>query len=612
MVMHSSHSRICLQQARLMSTQTHRPGNVLTLFAVLLPILCGIIALVIDGGLMMRQYRDMQHSADAAATAAAVDIRLGHGASHAADTATSLIHDANGEPDATVTVSIPPVTGRFAGRAHYVEVNSQMNYKSKFARVLDGLLTRSIRTRSVAGLDDVTVGAAIMVLDPDPAATTIPSSDEILNEVPSDEVANDTVTGLNINQQLSTLGLGGLLGGLQSRLTIALNQVVQSAVSTTLANAGTEIGIPALPTLTAGMEIEGLGQLKVDGAILVNTQWGGVDENGDQVGDGQLPYAVSCMPIVSTTRVSARDIRVVGGVDRAANYQSFEAGHSSPLQANRLPVPDPFKTLPVPSTSSDGPNVSAEVHQPGDALVISIGSPSTVPTLANTILNTILAPLSPAVAALVKPTLSPVVTSLLQSLAQPPQLSPGVYNSITVISLGDVRFQPGVYVIRGTSPETQMALTIIGGSVQANGVLFYITDSASYDASTGMPDAGDNSDTSPGNPLLSSKPSAFIAPLLPGSHIAGLSDPSSPFNGMLLYQRRLDRRPIVIAATKLVGGGDISGTIYSKWGHVIFLGGAGSYDLRLVSGTLRVLTVFNTTIAPSRLLPAAQDVLLAE
>jgi hypothetical protein len=118
--------------------------------------------------------------------------------------------------------------------------------------------------------------------------------------------------------------------------------------------------------------------------------------------------------------------------------------------------------------------------------------------------------------------------------------------------------------------------------------------------------------SAPPNPLIGSKPSAFIAPLTPGSHIAGLNDPSSPFNGLLVYQHRTDRRPIVIGATKLPGGGDISGTVYSKWGHLIFLGGQGSYDLRFVSGTFRVLTLFDSTIAPSHLLPAAQDVLLVE
>ena len=106
--------------------------------------------------------------------------------------------------------------------------------------------------------------------------------------------------------------------------------------------------------------------------------------------------------------------------------------------------------------------------------------------------------------------------------------------------------------------------------------------------------------------------SVLMAPLLSGAHITGLNDPSSPFNGMLIFQRRLDRRPIIMEAQQLLGNGDISGTVYSKWGHTIFIGGNGSYDLRFVTGTMRVLTVTDTTIAPTTLFPPTKDVLLVE
>jgi hypothetical protein len=589
-----------------------RSGNILVLIAIFLPVLCGLAALIFDGGLLMRQHRDMQHASDAAATAAAFDLRLGHGRTYAADTAKSMVLEANNEPTASVNVSIPPTTGPFAGKSNFVEVNTQMNFTSKFSRIADKLSTRSTSVRSVAGLDDVTTGAAIVVLDQDPDTTSIPGSQEVLNQVPSNYVTNSAVQGLDINQQLSSLGLGILLNGIQSRLTASLDQLAQSAIDTALTNVGSEVEIPALPTVLAGMETEGLGQLRVDGAILVNTKWGGVDENGGQVGDGTLPYGMSCTPLLSLTQVRARDIRVSGGVDLPSNYQSFEVGQQNPLRANRLPVPDPFEGMPTPSTSSDGANVSSQVHNPADAVIVSIGPASTVPALSNAVLNDVLGPLNTTLQAVVKPVIAPVVTSLLEALTEPPQLKPGVYNSITVVSLGDVTFQPGVYIVRGTNPQTKLSLSIIGGSLQAKGVLFYITDSANFDAATGTPDLNDDSSESPGNPLLSSTPSALIAPLLLGSHISGLNDPGSPFNGMLVYQRRLDRRPILVAATKLVGGGDISGTIYSKWGHVAFLGGSGSYDLRICCGTLRVLTAFTTTLAPTNLLPAAQDVLLVE
>jgi Flp pilus assembly protein TadG len=44
------------------------------MFALLLPVLLGVLGLTIDGGLMMVVYRQTQNAADAAALAAAVDL----------------------------------------------------------------------------------------------------------------------------------------------------------------------------------------------------------------------------------------------------------------------------------------------------------------------------------------------------------------------------------------------------------------------------------------------------------------------------------------------------------------------------------------------------------
>jgi hypothetical protein len=318
------------------------------------------------------------------------------------------------------------------------------------------------------------------------------------------------------------------------------------------------------------------------------------------------------MPVLPTTRVQARDVRVAGGVDDPANYQNFEEAERSPLQANRLPVPDPFDDLPVPSEANDATNVKPTAHDPGHVVVVSLGPASLHPSLLDDVLDEVLEPLGPVWRPIIEPLVEPVIDPLLESLLTPPALTPGVYESITVLSLGEVRFDPGVYIIRNKNPDTQKSLSIIGGWVKADGVMFYITDSAGYDGSSGEPDAGDEVDAPPENELVSSQPSVYIAPILPGSSISGLDDADSPFDGMLIYQRRLDRRPIVLAAVKLVGGGNISGTIYSKWGHTVFQGGLGTYDLRFVSGSMRVVTAFDSTIAPSQLLPPARDVLLVE
>jgi hypothetical protein len=383
-------------------------------------------------------------------------------------------------------------------------VEAERTFEYRFMRIFNGVADHAIYARAVAGVDDVTEGAAVVVLDPDPAPLSV--------------------------QAVGTL--------------------------------------PVLPTITAGFEIEGAGDFLVDGAVLVNTRWGGVDENGDPAGDGPgPPYGVACMPVLALTGVRARDIRVAGGVDNPDNYAHFVSGEESPLQANRLPVADPNESLPVPTVSSDPDNVSA----------ISRGS---------------------------------VTVTGLSLVGPPVTLQPGVYEYIRVVS-GVATFQPGIYIIRGKDPATQISLSMIAGTVNAHGVLFYITDSAAFDGLSGAPDAGDAATTPGAADATGLVPSVLIQAGLLGSGISGLNDSNSPFNGMVIYQRRHDRRPIVIAHQNLVGSGEFSGAVYAKWGHVVFVGN-GTYDARFVCGTMRVLTLFNSTLAPSQLFPPARDVLLVE
>src|SRR5690349_4667482 len=114
------------------SAKATRAGNVLVLLVVLLPALLGIVGLVIDGGLMMDKSRRLPHATDAAATASAMDLRLGKSAAAPTATATEFSHTANRLPDPSVVVHIPPASGPFTGRSGYVEVETQSNYRSRF------------------------------------------------------------------------------------------------------------------------------------------------------------------------------------------------------------------------------------------------------------------------------------------------------------------------------------------------------------------------------------------------------------------------------------------------------------------------------------------------
>ena len=270
--------------------------------------------------------------------------------------------------------------------------------------------------------------------------------------------------------------------------------------------------------------------------------------------------------VQGTTRVRADDVRVVGGVDHPACYGPLTVGDESPLKANRRPVPDPYKSLPAPTLSADPVNVSSTNR--GAVTVINL------------------------------PILPPV------------RLRPGVYDSIQVVT-GPVVFEPGVYIIRDVNPLTRIGLTILAGPVTAEGVMFYFTNSPGYSPTTGAPDQSDG-ETSPGNPgLLTILPSALINGALLQTRFSGLDSPGSPFHGMVMYQRRQDRRPILILGLPLLGSSSFSGNIYAKWGSLI-LGGTGTYRSAMAVGSLRILDVIDCEIDPIKPLPPASDVFLVE
>ena len=83
----------------------------------------------------------MQHATDAAATAAAMDLRLGKDAATATATANEMIQQANQLTSAVVTVHIPPSTGPFAGEAGYVEVEAET----------ESMLSGTVRVHGNAG-----------------------------------------------------------------------------------------------------------------------------------------------------------------------------------------------------------------------------------------------------------------------------------------------------------------------------------------------------------------------------------------------------------------------------------------------------------------------------
>ena len=325
------------------------------------------------------------------------------------------------------------------------------------------------------------------------------------------------------------------------------------------------------PSAAPGLDVGGGARLIVDGDVLVNSEGGGVTEDGVPL-DGKH-YGAS---VSNNSTLQANYVRVVGGVDNPENFQSYDpAATESPLHADmKTPVPDPFITIDTPWVANGvDPTEWGEVKasdggsDPGDV------DPSD--PYRNRVVD--------------DPDLGP--ETLL--------LHPGIYTSIDVTG-GNVRFLPGIYVLKPDT-NTQTSLKITGGNVVASGVMFYNTGD-NYSPYTGGPDLNDrfNSSLPPApdgahfgamtiNAAMKFEPidlDTFVDDYGPyvdeydPAHV-----PAMDFEGMLFYQRRLNDAKVDFQGN--AEEGNLAGTIYGKWSN-FKIAGQGTYDAQFVVGSLSV------------------------
>src|SRR5271168_2926002 len=109
------------RQTTLLTAARSHSGKVLVMFALLLPMLLGIVGLVIDCGLLMVAQREAQNAADAAAMAAAMAELAQQGEPHRA--AMALVASYNGlSAGALSTFNHPPAAGPHAQDHRFYEV----------------------------------------------------------------------------------------------------------------------------------------------------------------------------------------------------------------------------------------------------------------------------------------------------------------------------------------------------------------------------------------------------------------------------------------------------------------------------------------------------------
>ncbi|HLJ92298.1 MAG TPA: pilus assembly protein TadG-related protein [Gemmataceae bacterium] len=150
-----------------------RRGTVAVFIALCLTVLIGILAITLDGGLLLTESHHAQAVADAAAMAAATDLWVNSGINGGTDpsgtaAASALATaSANGYTNdgvtSIVTVNIPPESGDNKGKAGFAEVIVQYNLRRGFSAIW-GKGTLPVIARSVASGLPGSIG--ILILDP--------------------------------------------------------------------------------------------------------------------------------------------------------------------------------------------------------------------------------------------------------------------------------------------------------------------------------------------------------------------------------------------------------------------------------------------------------------
>lgn len=289
------------------------------------------------------------------------------------------------------------------------------------------------------------------------------------------------------------------------------------------------------PTAIPGLSVQGGGTLSVNGRVVINSQGAGLDQNNQPVNLGYNKYAATTG---NGSLLNAQNIYVVGGVDTPANYLPYTANGPNPLHAAALPEPDPLTSLPTPIAGMSSFSTTSQ------------GS--------------------------------------VQLTGGTTTLNPGIYSTIKITNSANVTFNPGIYVVASNSTN---AITITGsGTIRGNGVMFYNTGS-DYTTSS-PPDASDGQTVPPskipGNPT-------FGDVTINGQDIqlTGLNDSSSPFNGMLFYQRRWNTNTVSIQGNGAAN--QLQGSMYARWAQ-FKVSGSGTYGAQFIAGSLAVTGGANITL----------------
>ena len=148
--------------------RSNRRGQTLITFALLLPLLLGMVGLAMDSGLLLATYRKTQNAADSAALAAAFDLINNTSVAVAKATGATYVQTYNNMATATVTINIPPLSGPHISGTNnssaYAEAIVSYPYTTSFIQLLGVSKNQTVTARAVAGYHTVPGNGIVALL----------------------------------------------------------------------------------------------------------------------------------------------------------------------------------------------------------------------------------------------------------------------------------------------------------------------------------------------------------------------------------------------------------------------------------------------------------------
>ncbi len=374
-------------RAQISLARSTRKGMVAVWVAVSLTALMTMLALVMDGGLLLAERRHAQATADAAALAAASSIYVNNGSTTGASASALGVASANGYTNdgttSIVTVNIPPKAGNFANKAGYAEVIVTWNQQRGFSGIFGGGVI-PVSARAVArGLAQGS-SASFLLLSPNAnpalsvtgnASVTAAGSVDI-NSTGSKSLAN---TG-NITLTATAYDLAAGSPGYSNSGNITMNGTVLNNQSPT-ADPLSYLPAPnpsSLPTQSSSTErIVGSGTVTLQPGVYVGgisiignysvtlapgiyyLQGGGLSENGN------VSLTGSGVMIYNAPNTSSDTINLAGNV--VLNLSPMTSGPYAGITIFQSRT----STAPVSLVGNAGSNVTGTIYAAGAPVYVT-------------------------------------------------------------------------------------------------------------------------------------------------------------------------------------------------------------------------------------------------